>query len=476
MGTQETDTARARLRIGTVVRKKYRLDALIGVGGMAAVYKATHRNRAEFAIKMLFPELSRDSDVNARFLREGYAANSVKHPGVVRVVDDDLADDGSVFIVMELLDGVGVEDLCERLGGTMPAHYAIAIALQVLDVLAAAHAAGIVHRDIKPANLFVTREGVVKVLDFGIARVRDAAMSGPAATRSGMAFGTPAFMAPEQAMAKASLVDGQSDVWALGATLFTMISGELVHAKENAAQIMISAATQPARSLAAVAPNLPLAITSPVDHALAFDKEMRWTTAAEMRDALRAGFRVAFGEDAPSNIALAALVRSVAPPGARAIDDSEAATMPAQRPARGVTTAVPIASDVHGTRSRWRTIALSAVGGLVVLAAAVVGVGRWSATRDEAAYRAAPIVPPIPSAPPSVAPLPTLSASAADVEPEPPRGVAGPTASRAPARPAPSPAAAATHPATSARKPAPQCNPNYTLDADGNKHFKPECF
>jgi len=163
---------RAKQKIGAVVRDKYTIDGVLGVGGMAVVYKATHRNQAEFALKMLHPELSLHSDVRARFLREGYAANSVKHPGAVLVVDDDVAEDGAAFLVMELLRGRTAEQLASDWGGRLPLDMTLAVAEQLLEVLAAAHEKGIVHRDVKPANLFVTRDGTLKVLDFGIARVR----------------------------------------------------------------------------------------------------------------------------------------------------------------------------------------------------------------------------------------------------------------------------------------------------------------
>ncbi|MGH7280016.1 MAG: serine/threonine-protein kinase, partial [Polyangiaceae bacterium] len=217
--------ARANERLGTTLRGKYRLDAVLGIGGMAVVYRATHRNRAEFAVKMLFRELSHDGETRARFLREGYAANSVKHPGVVMVVDDDVSEDGTAFLVMELLWGLSVEDLIERAGGALPAAAVAMIGWQLLDVLAAAHAAGIVHRDIKPANLFITTQGVLKVLDFGIARVRDAASLGARATRSGVSFGTPAFMSPEQALGKTEELDHRTDIWSAGATMFTALTG-----------------------------------------------------------------------------------------------------------------------------------------------------------------------------------------------------------------------------------------------------------
>src|SRR5580700_11457539 len=113
--TDNPDLARrVQARVGTTIAGKYRIDGVLGVGGMAVVYAATHRNQAEFAIKMLHPELSYREDVRTRFLREGYTANSVKHPGAVRVVDDDIAEDGAAFLVMELLQGLSVEDLWFR--------------------------------------------------------------------------------------------------------------------------------------------------------------------------------------------------------------------------------------------------------------------------------------------------------------------------------------------------------------------------
>ena len=286
-------------RLGRVLRGKYRLESVLGVGGMAVVYKATHRNQAEFAIKMLHPELSRDEHIRGRFLREGYAANSVKHPGAVRVLDDDVAEDGSAFLVMELLDGMSCEQLWSEPGQRAPLDVVCAIALEVLDVLAAAHARGIVHRDVKPANLFLTRGGAVKVLDFGIARVRDTVGSGAHATATGMLLGTPAFMAPEQALGTASDVDARADVWAVGATVFALVSGTTVHEAETGPQLLVKLATQPARSLASVLPGAPGALAEVIDVALAFDKDRRWPGAAAMRDALASAYRAVHGGASP---------------------------------------------------------------------------------------------------------------------------------------------------------------------------------
>ena len=292
-GTDDELVARAEARLGTVLRGKYRLDRVLGIGGMATVYAATHRNGNEFAIKVLHVDLSLRAEIRNRFLREGHAAGSVKHPGAVQVLDDDVGEDGSAFLVMELLRGESVEMLWERRHERLPLLLVVGIGIQLLDVLEAAHARGVIHRDIKPANIFLTNTGHVKVLDFGIARIRDMAAS--QATQTGTMMGTPAFMSPEQAMAKTSDIDAQSDVWSAGATLFTLACGKLVHEAENAQQIMIRAATTPAPPFSTVFSDAPPLIAEVIDRALAFDKSERWSSAAAMREALRSSARAAFG-------------------------------------------------------------------------------------------------------------------------------------------------------------------------------------
>jgi eukaryotic-like serine/threonine-protein kinase len=287
------ELSRSFLPEGALLRGKYRIDGVIGTGGMAVVYAATHRNRKRFALKMLHPELSTRAEIRARFVREGYVANSVEHAGVVSVLDDDVTEDGSAFLVMELLEGATLERLAPR-AHPLPLRESLAIAIDVLDVLEAAHGKGIVHRDIKPANLFVTRAGQLKVLDFGIARLRDATLAAKS-TATGALLGTPAFMAPEQALALAGEIDARTDLWAVGATLFTLLSGSLVHEGGNARQIMIRAATEPARSLSSVAPDLPAAVTQWVSKALLFDKLARWESAAAMRAAAQQIYGDLFG-------------------------------------------------------------------------------------------------------------------------------------------------------------------------------------
>ena len=272
--------------IGRVLRDKWRIDARISRGGVGTVYAATHKNNgSRAAIKVLHPEFSRDVDTRSRFLQEGYAANQVNHPGVVRILDDDTSEDGHAYLVMELLEGELLETRRIRKGGRLPLSDVYEVGEQLLDVLAAAHEKGIVHRDIKPDNLFITHEGRLKVLDFGFAQMKSSFRTEQTAT--GFLLGTPGFMSPEQAIGNRPQIDAQTDIWAVGATLFTLISGEPVHAGESAAEMLVAAANFPPRSLATVTNGLNPRLVSVVDRALAFDKANRWPNARSMQFALR---------------------------------------------------------------------------------------------------------------------------------------------------------------------------------------------
>ncbi len=364
---------RAEQRVGTLLKEKYRIERVLGAGGMAVVYQATHRNQKRFAVKMLHPELSIRSDIRARFIREGYAANSVGHSGVVSVLDDDVAEDGATFIVMELLEGASVEELFERSGGALPPSHAVAIVHELLDVLAVAHEKGVVHRDIKPANLFITSEAALKVLDFGIARVRDAALGSGAATGTGMILGTPAFMAPEQALAKARDIDARTDLWAAGATLFTLLSGRPVHEAETAAELVVRAATTRARGLASVVPTIPPAVARVVDQALAFEREQRWQSAGEMRKALADAVAAGLGQPLEPRRELASLLeraRATQPavttsgqPGVRA-RDGRSGTAPIAVTPQPMAVEEPV---VDGLPKRWSAARLGVVLGAAVL-------------------------------------------------------------------------------------------------------------
>jgi predicted Ser/Thr protein kinase len=278
----------AKARVGSALNAKWHLDALLGVGGMGAVFAATHRNGSRAAVKVLHLEFARESDIRERFLREGKIANRVDHPARVAVIDDDVSDLGEPFLVMELLDGSTLERIIKRAGGTLSADEIFRTFDTVLDLLERCHRVQIVHRDIKPANVFVTRAGHVKVLDFGVARMRD---PGTEATRAGTALGTPSFMAPEQALGL-DAADGRADLWSVGACIFTALTGVRLHKGQTETESFILAATQAAPSIASVGNELPVEIVAFVDKALQFDRTRRFQDAATMRSemaALRAG-------------------------------------------------------------------------------------------------------------------------------------------------------------------------------------------
>jgi len=548
--------ARAHARIGSTLHGKYRIDSVLGIGGMGVVYAATHRNTKRFAVKMLHSELSHNADIRTRFLREGYAANSVGHPGTVAVLDDDVAEDGAAFLVMELLDGAGVEELSERHRGRLPVRASIAIVEQLLDVLASAHARGIVHRDIKPANIFLTRDGTLKVLDFGIARAREAATGGGGGkgTVTGLVLGSPAYMAPEQALAKSSDIDERTDVWAAAATLHTLLTGQLVHEGDNASQLLIAAATQPARPLLSLAPDVPGPFAEVVDRGLAFQRSDRWPTATAMREALREAHRAVFGV-LPERIPLAAISSQFPPAVAPTVGLSPSKMTPSPNtvaPQRGIASepaAMPRApfgsrpgpgtqpgfgsqpgqgsqpgpsaadprrvSSVGGTtgrpvetadftrvpaiprRSPVVPLTLAGVGFAIVALVAIVGIRAMNGrTSQETLTGSKGVVSVAAPAPPSAAggmkPQPDATEQpAAVVAPPPPptaaplepikaaESVKGSASTPTPIPPSPQRASpkSAHAPATTA-VPAPKrdCNPNFYFDAQGEKHFKPECF
>ena len=273
-------------RVGSTVRGKYTVDAFLATGTMANVYAATHRNGSRVALKILHKLPSEDASLCERFKREGYFANSIGHPGIVRAIDDDITEDGCPFLVMELLDGETLEERRRRKGGRLPCAWVLPVADTLLEILAAAHAREVVHRDLKPANVFVTRGGEVKVLDFGVARWNDGQTSSDM-TAVGMVLGTPAYMPPEQALGRREDVDAQSDIWAVGATLFVVLSGESVHIGGDAKAKLIATARTAARPLLEAASGVPRAVAAVIDRALAFHKSERWPSADAMREALR---------------------------------------------------------------------------------------------------------------------------------------------------------------------------------------------
>jgi serine/threonine-protein kinase len=346
---------------------------------MACVYAATHRNKKRAALKMLHRELSSDPAIRERFLREGYLANSVGHRGAVAVDDDDMAEDGCAFIVMELLDGETLDQRWRRKGNRLPLEEVLAVGDQVLETLVAAHDRGVVHRDLKPENLFLTREGEVKLLDFGIGRLNE--VNGvPSTTLAGAAMGTPAFMAPEQARGRWDEVDGQTDLWALGATLFTLLCGEYVHESETVSDTLALACTQPARSVKVLRPDLPPAAAAFIDRALQYTKAQRFVDARAMQAALRSVYAELSGQDMrqaahlsvpklePSTAAPRAPVVAVPFEGADEIDSRRRLTTVRAVSASHLPGSLRVARALRGRQAWWLGAGVAAVFGMLLVA------------------------------------------------------------------------------------------------------------
>ncbi len=284
---------RARARVGATIRGKWHLDALLGVGGMAAVFAASHRNGQTAALKILHTDFARDRIVCERFLREAYVSNKVGHPACLRVLDDDMTEEEEPFLVMELLDGETVRDAWKRTGRVMPTAEVLRIADTVLDCLAACHAIGVIHRDLKPANIFLTRAGEVKVLDFGVAQMRSATSE---RTATGTALGTPAYMSPEQAMGLVDQLDGRADLFSVGAMIHALVTGQRINNGRTEQEALVMAATMPVASVARIAPDLPVEVVALVDKALAWDRRNRFDDARQMQAAVREALATLGGE------------------------------------------------------------------------------------------------------------------------------------------------------------------------------------
>ena len=268
-------------KLGEVVGGKYRVVRFLAAGGMGVVYEALHTVvRRRFAVKFLRPDLAEKRESLARFQREAEAAGALESENLTAAVDFGISVDGSPFIVMEYLSGESVESLLAR-EGRVPLGRAADLVVQACRGIQAAHASGIVHRDLKPQNLFVCRRvdgtDLLKVLDFGIAKLEAADQKG-AATLTGTVLGTPAYMSPEQARGEKS-VDQRADVYALGAILYELVSGKKPHPGDSHNAILHHIASQPAVPLDSVEPEQPAELVRAVSQALSSDPGERFETA-----------------------------------------------------------------------------------------------------------------------------------------------------------------------------------------------------
>jgi eukaryotic-like serine/threonine-protein kinase len=332
---------------GTVLAEKYRVERVLGAGGMGYVIRAWHLELHErVAIKMLLPKSADDPETVTRFLREGRAAVKIKSEHVCRVLDVGRA--GPVpFIVMEYLDGVDLQYLLEQEKRFVP-DVAVEYVLQATEAIAEAHAQGIVHRDLKPANLFLVHKAdgtpIVKVLDFGISKMAGPGMEHLSVTKSSSTLGSPLYMSPEQ-LRSSREVDARADIWALGVILFELLSGRPPFQAGSLPELGALVLTQDAPDVRKFAPDTPDALAQAIATCLRRDPGERFASVAELAAAI-APFGPGHAQDAGARIARVA---------------EGAARRSSGRP--GSTSSVALAETVRAiTRNLWGT---SAAGGAV---------------------------------------------------------------------------------------------------------------
>jgi len=279
--------SQADINPGTILAGKYRVDRVLGRGGMGVVVEARHISLDDrVALKFLLPEYAAHPDASKRFLREARAAVKIKGPHVARVSDVGTLEDGSPYMVMEYLEGEDASQLLAR--GPLPAPEAIDYVVQACDAINEAHAFGIIHRDLKPANLFVTRhhDGTpfVKVLDFGISKmIGDGGVDG--LTHTAATMGSALYMSPEQ-IRQSKSVDHRTDIYALGVTLYELLTGRQPFVAESFGALCVEVATGTPTSLLTLRPDLPPALAAAIEKAYARDPAARYQSVGELGVAL----------------------------------------------------------------------------------------------------------------------------------------------------------------------------------------------
>lgn len=423
------------LSAGAVIAQHYVLERLLGEGGMGAVWSAQHqRSHAWVALKFLKepgqPELVR------RFVREARAANSVRHPNVIRIHDITLLDDGLPVMIMDLLEG---ESLAARLQrtGSIPVQELASIMVPILSAVGAAHALGIVHRDLKPDNIFLAlRDGRVHptVLDFGICKLTspEAVLSDESTlTATGSVMGTPLYMAPEQIFGEPD-VDARADVWALGAILYQCSTGKCPVEGENVGQLIKHIVAGTIKPLQELAPHVPPEFARVVHRMLTHDRLQRALDLREAFDTLSALTEVS-AQSFGAATTLLLLAPSV-PPGSPDTPVAAAGIAAANAAPADTTAGKALAAGI-AARPKLRHSRLVAGGAvmaalaLAVLAPSILGRGATYPTPPPSALPAgatalpSPLIPTTSSAPAVASavaePAPSSSASASRVRPSP---------------------------------------------------------
>jgi serine/threonine protein kinase len=487
----------AGVREGDVLAGKYRVERVLGVGGMGVVVAAHHMQLDErVALKFLLPDALGNAEAVARFAREARAAVKIKSEHVARVSDVGTLPNGAPYMVMEYLDGGDLAAWIKQ-RGPLAIEQAVEFVLQACVAVADAHALGIVHRDLKPANLFCIRRSdgqlSIKVLDFGISKLTDLPGTGPgmAMTKTSALMGSPLYMSPEQ-MRSSKDVDAQTDIWALGVILFELMTARTAFLAESVTELAIKVANEPTPSIRAFRPDVPPELDAIIGKCLEKDRRQRHRNVGELALALLpfAPKRAKASVERISGILQSAglSASALAVPASPAVDATRASagTLP------------PVGRTTVGA-SRGKTAVVGVAGGaavLVVLVGSLVLLRRGSDHEDDAQAAVAPppsaaislpaperAPPPAPAAPPATAPGTTQVAQLAIVPP-PPVPVAVTAKKKMPvdvlATPPVSPVVAPTQaaPPTVAPNPvaAAKCDPPYYFDANGNRLFKKECL
>jgi serine/threonine-protein kinase len=445
---------------GEILAGKYRVLRSLGEGGMAVVLEAVHlRLGHKVALKVLRGALATDPSVVSRFEREGRALSKLKNPNVVRVFDVDATPSGAPFLVMEYLEGADLATELHR-RGVLPVSEAVGYVLQACGALQDAHALGIVHRDIKPTNLFLANEGatrVLKVLDFGIATDAPTLLTQGDArlTTTEAVLGTPLYMAPEQFRA-ARDVDGRADIWALGATLYELLTGKPPFTG-SAATVGVAIVNDDVPPIESLRSDVPPALREAVVRALAKDREKRFQTMRAFAEALR-----------PFSDGVVIATRGSVASFPDSVGAASAATLLSAPQGPPATTGTAVTQDptiarALSPRARWGAlVAVVLLGG-----AGLVAVRRSPPPTVASAVAALPSTPTVtPTSPAPLAVLPpTASSSAPDVP------SAAPDASTPPPRRSPGRSSASVSP--SPRSASPAATPSAAPDASNHPLFFP---
>jgi serine/threonine protein kinase len=484
----------AGVRPGDILAGKYRVERVLGVGGMGIVVAAHHLQLDEkVALKFLLPEALKSPVAVARFVREARAAVKIKSEHVARVIDVGTLEAGSPYIVMEYLEGGDLEGWLKQ-RGALPFEQAVEFVLQACVAIAEAHALGIVHRDLKPANLFCVRRAdgqlSIKVLDFGISKVTDLSGSNPLTgmTKTSAVMGTPLYMSPEQ-LRSAKNVDARADIWALGVILYELLTGQSAFLADTLMELTLKIAEEPPPPLRSLRPDAPDGLEAIILRCVEKHPDRRYRNVAELAVALHpfAPNRATASVERISGIIKAAALASGAldvplSPHAPSTGTSAGTSPPLSHTVPGVQGGVQGASRPRAIAMGVCIAAMLAVGGVVLVRSVRPNTGAPSAV----AASPAPVVSVLVAASASASaedPPPLVSASAPTaagdpiVQPEQLR-VSSSRPSRwsppvaHPARSAP----ATPPPARRGKVTSPSCDPNFTLDEHGEKRFKPECF